>query len=175
MRLPFCELSMSLWIGVKEGQNMENQTVGPLARKTDLTIEQLPSETVVYDHKRHRVHCLNHSTSFIWACCDGRTTIEDMAARLPESGLPPDPDIVRHALKALERARLLASRPAALDATLPSRRMLVRRLGAAAGSVALLPVITSIIAPTPAMAQSGDSHADPPKPKPKPKPPKRPH
>jgi len=137
---------------------MENSTIGPIARKADLTIEQLPSEVVVYDHKRHRVHCLNQSTAFIWGCCDGQTTVERMAARLPEGGLPPDPDIVRRGLKALERAHLLAGEPLQLVSPLPSRRKLMRKLGVAAGSAALLPAIVSIVAPTPAMAQSGDSH-----------------
>src|SRR6185437_470263 len=140
---------------------MENLPIGPIARKTDLTVEDLPSETVVYDHKRHRIHCLNRSTSFIWQRCDGRTRIEDMAAHLPEAGLPADLDIVRRALKALDRAHLLDQSPAFLQSDLPSRRQLVQRLGLAAGSAAaLLPAIASAVAPTPAMVKSGDKDKD---------------
>jgi hypothetical protein len=143
---------------------LKNTTNGPLARKADLTIEDLPPEIIVYDHKRNRIHCLNPSTSFIWQRCDGRTTIEDIAAGLPEIGLPADLDIVRRALKDLARTHLLADDQAFANSSLPSRRMLVRRLGLAAGSAAtLLPAIRSIVAPTPAMAKSGDSHTpDPP-------------
>lgn len=143
---------------------MENSTIGPLARKADLTIEDLPSEVVVYDHKRNRIHCLNQSTSFIWKLCDGRRKAEDIAAHLPEIGLPADLDIVRRALKQLARTHLLADEAASTSFPLPSRRALVRRLGSTAGSaVALLPAIRSIVAPTPAMARSGDSHTpDPP-------------
>ena len=136
---------------------MENSPVGPVARKTDLTIESLPSETVVYDHQRHRIHCLNQSTSFIWQRCDGKATIDDIATQLPGAGLPADPDIVRSALKHLNRAHLLTDRPAFLEIDLPTRRQLVTRLGLAAGSAAtLLPVITSVASPTPARAKSGE-------------------
>lgn len=138
---------------------MENSAAQPLARKADLTIEYLPSEVVVYDHKRNRIHCLNQSTSFIWRSCDGRTSIGDMTATLPKIGLPADPDIVRRALKDLARTHLLTNEREYANSDLPSRRTLVRRLGLAAGSAAtLLPAIRSIVAPTPAIAKSGDSH-----------------
>ena len=136
---------------------MENSPVGPIARNTDLTVESLPSETVVYDHQRNCIHCLNQSTSFIWQRCDGQTTIEGMAARLPEAGLPADPDIVRRALKQLNRAHLLTDQSGFFESDLPSRRKLVSRLGLATGSAALLlPAIKSIAAPTAAKAKSGE-------------------
>jgi hypothetical protein len=138
----------------------------PVARKTDLTIEELPLETVVYDHKRNRMHCLNQSTSLIWQRCDGQAKIEDLAALLPEVGLPSDSDIVRQALKALDLAHLLEGDPGFATSELPSRRQLVQRLGLATGTAAaVLPVIASAIAPTPAMAKSGDRHHHEKKPK----------
>src|SRR5438874_10500205 len=138
---------------------MENSHIGPIARTTNLTVKTLGSETVVYDHERHRVHCLNQSTSFIWQECDGRTQVEEIATRLPDMGLPANPDIVRSALKDLDRADLLVGETAFLTSDLPSRRTLVQRLGlAAASAAALLPAITSIVAPTPAMAGSGHSY-----------------
>jgi hypothetical protein len=131
-----------------------------------LTIEELALETVVYDHKRNRMHCLNPSTSFIWRRCDGQTKLEEIAARLPEVDLPADLDVVRGALKALDRAHLLEGEPSFATSELPSRRKLVQRLGLAAGAAAsVLPVITSAVAPTPAMAKSGDKHDNDKKPK----------
>ena len=143
---------------------MEYSPVGPIARKTELTVENLPSETVVYDHQSHCVHCLNQSTSLIWQQCDGQTTIEDMAARLSEAGLPPDLEIVKRALKHLNRAHLLTDQPAFVVSDLPSRRNLISRLGLAAGAAGiLLPTIKSKAAPSAAQAKSGDQ---PPKYKP---------
>jgi hypothetical protein len=151
---------------------MQYSRIRPLARKSDLTVEDFPAEMVVYDHKRHRIHCLNRSTSFIWQRCDGRTEMEEIASHLPKAGLPADTEIVRQALKALDRAHLLEGEPVFFDLGLPSRRQLVKRLGlTAASSAALLPAITSAVAPTPVMAASADRHGNvqPPPPPPKPK------
>ena len=140
---------------------METLPIRPVARQKDLIVEKLASESVVYDQKRHRMHCLNGSTSLIWQACDGQTTIEDIAARLPTVGLPADVDIVKRALQDLDLAHLLVSRPAFLESGLPSRRSLVHKLGLAAGLAAtLLPAITTAVAPTPAMALSDDTHGD---------------
>jgi Coenzyme PQQ synthesis protein D (PqqD) len=136
---------------------MENSSLGPVTRKADLTIEDLPAELVVYDRQRNRMHCLNRSTSFIWRLCDGHTTVEQIATRLPQVDLPADLDIVRRALKALEQAHLLVGKPQFAESGLPTRRQLAHRLGLAAGSAAaLLPAIASATAPTPATAKSGD-------------------
>ena len=144
---------------------MSNSVICPIARTTDLTIEELPVETVIYDHKRNRIHCLNQSTSFIWRRCDGKVKIEEIAALLPEVGVPGDLDVVRRALKVLKRAHLLEAGPSFAVSKLPSRRQLVRRLGLAGTTAAVLPTITSTVAPTPAMAKSGDRHTHDKKPK----------
>lgn len=138
--------------------------IGPLARDTKLTVEHLSSETVIYDHRRHRVHCLNHAVAFVFEQCDGYTTIQEMAERLPDAlNLPSDPDIVLVALRKLNRIHLLGGELSDLDSKeLPSRRELVQRFAAlGATATALLPVVTSIVAPTPAMAASGDTHTGP--------------
>lgn len=140
---------------------MQHSVTGPLARKHELTIEQLGAETIVYDHKRRRIHCLNQSTAFIWQRCNGETAVAELAARLPETGLPADPEIAARALKVLHRAHLLEKSFLPPDTELTSRRSLVRRLGLASAAAALLPAIASITAPTPAMAKSGDSHHGP--------------
>jgi hypothetical protein len=129
----------------------------PLARKGLIT-EDLATETVVYDPESHRVHCLNQTVSFVWSRCDGRTTEEEIAQRLSgHVGLPPDPDIVRFALRQLTKAGLLANESVSRSAlTHPSRRELARRLALLGGTAAaLMPAVSSILAPTPSMAKSG--------------------
>ena len=144
----------------------------PRARTMELIIEELPSETIVYDTRRHRAHCLNKTAGFIWRQCDGQTSVEQMAKRLSQStGMPPDEDIVLLGLRSLSNRGLIAAKP---EAAKPhSRRELMGRLAVLGGAAAgLLPAVTSIVAPTPAMAQSGDSdESKAPKP-PKPKKPK---
>jgi hypothetical protein len=133
----------------------------PLARTKELIIEALPSETIVYDTINHRVHCLNETASLIWQHCDGQTSVEQIANRASQRlRAPADEDVVRLGLRELNDRGLLVSEPG--DAPTVSRREVGKRLAVFGGAfVALLPVITSIVAPTPAMAASqGDSHGN---------------
>lgn len=117
-------------------------------------VRELADETLVYDVERHRAHCLNPTAALVWGLCDGENTVpriaEKMGARL--SARVPD-ELVRLALDQLADRGLLTSgdaRPAAANPV--SRRAMMRRLGLAA--VVALPLVTSIISPTPVMAQS---------------------
>jgi coenzyme PQQ synthesis protein D (PqqD) len=128
-------------------------TVMPRARTGDLVIERLAEETLVYDLRRHRAHCLNPAASLVWQCCDGRTTVAAVARRLArELPLPVDEALVWTGLEQLARARLLGDRPAAV--AVGSRRELVRALGLGAAAAVLLPVVESIVSPTAAQAAS---------------------
>jgi hypothetical protein len=130
----------------------------PLVKATELIIEEFPSETIVYDTKRHRAHCLNQTASLILQHCDGHTSIEEIAKLLSQTlGAPADLDIVRLGLRELNDCSLLAGESA--DPNVVSRRELAKRLAVFGGAfIALLPAITSIVAPTPAMAKSADSY-----------------
>lgn len=126
----------------------------PIARTDQITTEELSGETLVYDLKRHRAHCLNATASAVWKYCDGKTTIAEMADRLHgDFGLPADESLVRMALQRLQAAGLVeAESVQAAPAPLPSRRDISRRLSIRAALV--LPLVTSIVAPTAAVARS---------------------
>jgi hypothetical protein len=127
--------------------------MGPVAKKKGLVVQALEDETVVYDKERDRVHCLNPTAAFVFRHCDGRTSPRSLARRLRERfGLPADERVVAYALDQLDCARLLEQGG---DAPAPqlSRRELARRLGLI-GALALVPAVTSIVAPTPAAAAS---------------------
>jgi len=133
--------------------------VYPLARKTELIVEALPSETIVYDTTHHRVHCLNKTASLIWRHCDGQTSVHQIAHQLSQTlRAPADVDVVRLGLRELHNCGLLVRESA--DTTAVSRRDLSKHLSILGGSFALLPAITSIVAPTPAMADSQDDNGD---------------
>jgi hypothetical protein len=145
-------------------QSSHSSLLGPVARQAELTVEHLSSETIVYDHRRHRVHCLNRTLAFIWQQCDGHTSPQAIAERLPGAlNLPPDQDVVRLALRRLGKADLITDE--LLDLGLlkgPSRRQLISRFAAMGlAGAALTPALTSVVAPTPAMAASGDTYSDP--------------
>lgn len=126
----------------------------PQVREDGLVVQELADETVVYDLDRHQAHCLNPTAALVWRHCDGRTTVAEMAARLDEAlnirdGVP----LVRLALVQLDRAHLLCERSRGVgEAARVSRRAVARQLGLTAGLAVLLPLVTSIVAPTPAMA-----------------------
>ena len=121
----------------------------PIARQDELAVEELPDETLVYDLKRHKAHCLNRTSALVWQHCDGRTTVAEVAALLERQlKIPADEAVVWMALDRLGTAHLLRE-----QVTLPaerarySRREVLRTLRRAAGISLLLPVVESIVAP----------------------------
>ena len=125
----------------------------PRARRDGLILEELPDELLVYDRDRHRAHALNAAAALVFKNCDGRTSTEDIAHALaPLVGEDRSGEVAAFALQQLEEARLLENpRSTSMLPAPRSRRQLIALLGAAAAS---LPLVTSIVAPTPASAQS---------------------
>ena len=125
----------------------------PRRRKKDLAVQNLLDEVLVYDLRNHRAHRLNRIAALVWRHCDGKKTVFQLA-RILEDKLdePADRDVVLYALGRLARVGLLEGK-APIEGY--SRRDFIRRLkkvGLAAS--VMLPVVTSIVAPTPAQAMS---------------------
>ncbi len=128
----------------------------PRARQEELVVEELQDETLVYDLKRDKAHCLNRTSALVWQHCDGRTSVADVVALLEEQlATPTDEAVVWMALDRLGRAHLL-SEPVTLpaDRAQYSRREVLRTLRRVAGISLLLPVIESIVAPRAAASTS---------------------
>jgi Coenzyme PQQ synthesis protein D (PqqD) len=124
----------------------------PKARRSKLITAELEGELLVYDQSSNKAHCLNESAAFVWARCDGQTSVASIAGLLQrERKTPVSDEVVWFALDQLEKSHLLQeslARPAELNHL--SRRALVKRLGIAAALT--LPLVTSLIAPTAAEA-----------------------
>lgn len=130
----------------------------PCARREELVIEELPDETLVYDLKRHKAHCLNHTAAAVWRHCDGSTTIPQLALILKEeSDLPRDEGIVRLALDRLQKAKLLEDGFNGTGIS-HSRRDLVKKLALFGGAM-MLPMVSSITSPAAAMQASTTTRA----------------
>ena len=56
-------------------------SVYPLRRR-NVNVRTLDGETVVLDRRRRRIHQLNVTASHVWARCDGRHTLSDIADEL---------------------------------------------------------------------------------------------
>ena len=124
----------------------------PRARSEGLLVRELEGEVLVYDLERHRAVCLNRAAAAVWRSCDGRTDVAGLGRALGgESG--GGEEAVWLALEQLVRDRLIDGRPPRrAGSRRVTRRELIRRLGLAAA--AALPLVTSIVAPTPAQAAS---------------------
>lgn len=125
--------------------------VNPRARRDRLVVRELPDELVVYDLERHQAHCLNPTAAVVFQGADGEATVNDLAANLRRDlGVSNAEHLVWLALDRLGRAHLLEDAPEPpAEPEGHSRREVLRRAGLAA---AFLPVVASILAPTPAEA-----------------------
>lgn len=144
----------------------------PESRREQLLTESVGNELVIYDARTHDAHHLSPTAAHVWRQADGERDVADLARALRQSigrslgaeGATVDDaeslELVRLALVELDRAGLLARalpNLAVLGEPISRRQM----LGVTA---ALLPVVASIVAPTPAMAASclgGSATANP--------------
>ena len=126
----------------------------PRARQNDILVERVGDETIVYDGERHEAHSLNRSASVVWQHSDGEHSVPQLAELLgSELGIEPDESLVEYALDRLASAHLIENAPAESV----SRRDAVRRLTLAGAAVVGLPIVLSMVAPTEAMAASGQN------------------
>jgi hypothetical protein len=127
----------------------------PAARTDGLLVEGVGDETVIYDLQSKQAHCLKPLASFVFTHADGKTSADDLA-RLAGEGLGQSVGSaeIQEAIAQLEDCALLDTPLVVHDGL--SRRELVRKAGyAGAGAAFAAPLISSIVAPTAAMAASG--------------------
>jgi Coenzyme PQQ synthesis protein D (PqqD) len=126
----------------------------PKAKSKGLIVEEAGGEVLVYNRENHHVHSLNDPAARIWKLCTGRRTLEQIAAELEIALNPAAREVVvRDAIAQFERLGLVETADGA--PTNLSRRALARRIGIGVAAAVALPLITSIVAPTPAYAASG--------------------
>lgn len=133
---------------------MKFSQLKPLSRTSDIVVQEFGSEILVYDLKTDKAYNLNESSALIWQLCDGETTIEEIAdAASRRMKTLVGEDFIRLAVEQLNKDGLLEIKGyAATPFEATTRREMIRRIGLA--SLIALPVISSLVAPTAAHAQS---------------------
>jgi len=125
----------------------------PQARRSGLIIQEVDGEVLIYDQSADKAHCLNDTAAKVWKYCDGQTTISQACKSLSlDLGTPVNEKLVWYAVGQFSKDNLLekdVTPPAFMIAGM-NRRQMVRTLGLAA--VVAVPLVTSIVAPTPAQA-----------------------
>jgi hypothetical protein len=132
--------------------------INPVAKRDSVYLEKVADEVILYDKVSHKAHCLNSTMAAVWQHADGSRSVDDLAQILEAGlGIPHDRNVVLLSLQQLETAGLMQIEPepqANANMDRPSRRQIGRRLAQAGLSASLMPVIASVMAPTPAMAGS---------------------
>jgi hypothetical protein len=114
----------------------------------------MDGEVVVYDLDHDKAHCLNAMAAFVWREADGSRSVEELArGASAELGSPVDESVIWLALRRLREAKLLLEGESLPEIPTVTRRQVMQRLGTgAAAAGALIPVISSLLAPTAAEA-----------------------
>lgn len=131
-----------------------NERVAPRRIQESVSIQQIGTESLVYDECRHKAFCLNESSSVIWQLADGERTIAEISAAASlQLKTPVSEDLVLFAIDELRRDGLIESSSVDESAPAISRRAMLRRLGVS--GALLLPMIAAVLAPTAAQAYNG--------------------
>ena len=129
-----------------------NEIQKPVARQQNLVIQEMTDETLVYDLKTNKAHCLNKTAAAVWKSCDGNNTIAEIAGLIKgTNGAAVGEDFIWLAIDQLNEKNLLAEEmPAKFNGQ--TRREVIKKVGLAA--IVALPIVTSLVAPTVASAGS---------------------
>jgi len=132
------------------------------ARKEGLVIQEMPDEVLVFDLETNKAHCLNETAAFVWKACDGKNSVADITKLFgSKSGTSVPEDLIWLALDQLKTKNLIENKDEILvDYNGMSRREVIRKVGLA--SVVALPLISSLVAPPAASAQSQTCTVGPP-------------
>lgn len=126
----------------------------PLRRTEDIVVQKSGDELLVYDLSENKAACLNKTSALVLDLCDGTRTVSEIRKSLGKTlKSPVNEDLVILALDQLNKNNLLENGDSLkVNFEDVSRRSIIQKI--ALSSVIALPIISSIIAPRSAHAQS---------------------
>lgn len=127
----------------------------PKARTSEILIQELENELLIYDLRINKAFCLNETSRLVWQLCDGTNSVADIAGLMSRKlKINVSEEFVWLALDGLKKDDLLEKADEfEIDFAGLNRREVIRRVGLA--SMVTLPIIASVVAPSALMAQSG--------------------
>lgn len=136
-----------------EQQLLENQ-IFPLAASSDLVVQEFKDEVLIYNLRTNRAFCLNATSAAVWQACDGNRGVLEIADEVSRKlNTFVNEDIVWLALEQLKKDSLLVdSEDLLINFGGMSRRDMIRKAGLA--TMVALPLVSSLVAPPAAAAQS---------------------
>lgn len=115
----------------------------------------MKGEVLIYDLGEQRAFCLNETSALVWQACNGKKSVTDIGFELSgKLNSQVNEDLVWLALDQLKNENLIESEKEdfQIDFSGMSRRNVIKKVGLAA--IVALPIVTSLVAPTAASAQS---------------------
>jgi hypothetical protein len=126
----------------------------PRRIQRDISVQQVGTETLVYDESRHKAFCMNQSSAVIWRLSDGEHGFAEMSAAASlELGGQVSEEFIVFAVEQLRKDGLIEPSSCSAGGPVLSRRAMLQKLGV--GGAMLLPLVAAIVAPTAAQAYSG--------------------
>ncbi|MBX7169635.1 MAG: PqqD family peptide modification chaperone [Pyrinomonadaceae bacterium] len=124
----------------------------PIAKTANIVVQELSNETLVYDVKSNKAICLNSSAAFVWKNCDGENDVQKLMNSFQGNfNLKINEDFISLTLDELAKADLIEGYETKFGSRISRRKVLLNY----ALPMAMLPVITTLIAPLSSQAASG--------------------
>lgn len=118
----------------------------PSVKQSDIVIQNIGDELLIYNLKTNQAYSLNETSKNIYQFCNGKTSFDELKQKFNYSD-----DLIFLALDELKRNDLIEESYQSKFAGV-SRREVIRKVGLS--TMIALPFISSIVAPSAANAQS---------------------
>lgn len=120
----------------------------PFARNTDVVMQELDGEILIYDSKTHKAYNLNETSAIVYTACNGKTSFDELKNKHNFTD-----DLIFLALDELRKENLLKEDNSYKSPFAGiSRREVIKKV--ALGSLIALPVILALTVPKAIHAQS---------------------
>lgn len=134
-----------------------HRNINPIARKSNLVVQEMAAEILVYDLSINKAFCLNETSALVWQFSDGNNSISkitDLINKRLKTVITEE--FVLLALDQLKKENLLEKGlELEIDFNGLSRREVIKKIGLS--SMIALPIVSSVIAPTSAFAASNNN------------------